>query len=428
MEKKFLEEYDHKEQEEIDRFKKIALEGRFSSTDVFPPRSRFHYLKTPVADAEQGQKNLEDPSVVWSQIPFSGSLLISLSPVSKEQFRRHHGFAIEEIPDLVRFSKETGKVQFMLSDRPVFYENLHFLEPIFTELKPPRTILIPPKSLFRDEIDWEKGRAEFYQIAKLGLSSIVAGLPGLSGLKCDTDRFVYNFCSDYLVLRAVGSKEICDYVLDLMTDDVYSAIGVLNAYHALLSRPLLDADRANQNSALEAFQEFSSRLPETLNGAFPSKATLPCEVGKFVIKKVTPYVESYDGMKALVDLCEEQDLYRLMNKLTEPIKSAYSDVRVTKTELDELFDNIWKDAASFGQKAKRIDLGISLTLGIVGPIIGYIGGGLPGFAASLGLNVLDKTIELFRQSLGKGIMSTITPSWVVAAYDFQHKYKASLKS
>jgi hypothetical protein len=53
------------------------------------------------------------------------------------------GFDVNDIPDLIKLAKETGRVQSGLADPPEYFESMDHFEPIFRELEPPELLYMP---------------------------------------------------------------------------------------------------------------------------------------------------------------------------------------------------------------------------------------------------------------------------------------------
>lgn len=68
---------------------------------------------------------------IWSQIPFSGTLIIPINNYGKEDFFEFHGFEASDLDKLIELAKETGKVTFVLSADARYYEGLEYLETLF---------------------------------------------------------------------------------------------------------------------------------------------------------------------------------------------------------------------------------------------------------------------------------------------------------
>ena len=125
MKKEYLQNYEMKEVElQRKHYKKILdqkSEGKLQTG--YPPPSRFKKFNEPLVICDERVYN-QYGEKLWSQIPFAGTLIIPLGVAKKENFLRLHGFETEDIEDLIRLSKETGRIQFTLNTNPTHYEDI----------------------------------------------------------------------------------------------------------------------------------------------------------------------------------------------------------------------------------------------------------------------------------------------------------------
>jgi len=134
LDRGYLEDYAQREWSEFERLEKRILEGNFSfEKDRYPPDKSFINLQKPVALA-----SLETAKVsnIWAQIPFCGSLIILLPPFPQSVFEESIS-KISEIPKIIDFIKDTGRLQVAITEDPRDYEGLNYLDPFFKELNPP---------------------------------------------------------------------------------------------------------------------------------------------------------------------------------------------------------------------------------------------------------------------------------------------------
>lgn len=139
MDKEYLEDYEQKENAEYERFVRRMQERDFSfDKDKYPRDERFTKLLRPVVQATRAN--------YWAQIPFCGTLILRLAPVDKRLFEEVY-FKVSEIPKVIDFIKDTGRLQIVLSGPPLDYEKLDFMEPFFRDLNSPASFALLP-SLF----------------------------------------------------------------------------------------------------------------------------------------------------------------------------------------------------------------------------------------------------------------------------------------
>jgi hypothetical protein len=433
LDKKFLEEYDQKEAEEIKRWNR-QLSGKDYDPDstYWPPSSRFQKLSEPVFFAFQAQAQLDAaaPGEIWSQIPFAGSLIIKLAPLKEPRlFKLFNGFEIGDIPRLVDFARDTGKVQFMLSCHAKNFEGLDFLYPIFTEFRPPLYGHILPHSLFSDRKKAEGFKKEFDQVArsrvlslyKESLSYIDRGEKLNEDMRKDMAAQGFdNRWEDYLLLRALEKDAIADEVLCLFTDDPDMAFRILYAYHLALFQPLLEG--RPQNMPLGFYEFYGKTLEGIDRSVFVSNCEYPMEIGAFLMKKLAPYAPSFKAMEYMVDTHKQEELYKVMNALCKAVKSRSPDPLIEKAEeIGEILESIWKDSRKIRREIKEIDCGFSLAFGVIGPIAGLLSAGYPGLLAGLGFSVAKTGLDWYG-STGKRLIKKLRPDYLANIYDFRVKY------
>jgi hypothetical protein len=83
MDKEYLLDYEEKELEERRKFLKSLDEDFAFETDRFPPDRRFVKLQRPVAQVSgggEGKGGERTESDIWAQVPFCGSLIVTVPP------------------------------------------------------------------------------------------------------------------------------------------------------------------------------------------------------------------------------------------------------------------------------------------------------------------------------------------------------------
>lgn len=84
LDREYLEDYEQKEKAEYEKLAKRIIDGTFDlERDRFPPDERFIKLQKPVSDTTARASSWE---ALWSQVPFCGSLVLYISPVSSSVF------------------------------------------------------------------------------------------------------------------------------------------------------------------------------------------------------------------------------------------------------------------------------------------------------------------------------------------------------
>ena len=103
MDREYLTDYEKRELEAHEEFRKMLIDDKFGIEDIFPPENRFIKLSKPIAWYFEGD--------FWPQIPISGSTIQMLFPVKMKYFKKTHGYEYSDIDRIIDFIKETGKIQ-----------------------------------------------------------------------------------------------------------------------------------------------------------------------------------------------------------------------------------------------------------------------------------------------------------------------------
>ena len=127
----FLINYDAREREQIDKYRK-DVKDNIPNPKIYPDVSRFSKLNKPIIKADQSCYRLNNIKI-WPQLPFAGTLLLKLPAVDEKDCLKACGFEKNDISSMIRMSKDTGKIQFLLTDFSyVFCQNKPSLAQIFS--------------------------------------------------------------------------------------------------------------------------------------------------------------------------------------------------------------------------------------------------------------------------------------------------------
>lgn len=138
MNREFLQDYEARERELLEKFQRSVLEGKFGSDQIYPPKERFVKICEPIAKA-----GVAPFGSIWPLIPLYGSLVVPIAPKPRETFAQAHGFGARDLDKLIDFCKDTGKVQFVLNTFPTDYEGLDYLDSLLVEIVPPMGGYLP---------------------------------------------------------------------------------------------------------------------------------------------------------------------------------------------------------------------------------------------------------------------------------------------
>jgi len=410
VKKEFLEDYMAKEEEEYKIYEKQFL----SSDDSiqYPPRNRFKKLREPIIYYDPfsydnyGEK-------LWSQIPFAGTLIISLRNITEKNCL-HQSFEPSDIPNLINLAKDQGRVQFGFQADVRLYEGLDYLDPIFEELKPPLFRSIPPSSLVSSK-DSKHWHAEFVALGQIRYFDEYRKMIHDSG---EDDSFFRNMMNKRIAaweqLHLLNWNEAIKDISDNMIDDPAKAEFLFEKY-LLTVNPMFDAFTPNVNLGLKELQRYDAgtfKVPENIH--------IP-EIGNFIMQKTLLHPYSYNSCIEVITHYEQNELYSVMSALYTSIRNQRTDETLAKiNNLDEVMENAWQDGKKLQGRSEIIDTGIMITLGLCGGLITNIPGlGAVGLLAKLGFKVAEHKLSL--ETLGDKIIKKINPNYLTTIYDFQKK-------
>lgn len=421
MDKEFLLDYEGREKEDKEKFGRKFIEGKINKEDRYPSIERLK-LKEPYAKSIDGE-------CIWTQIPSYGTTIINLKPTKRELFEKLHGFDIEDIPRLMDFSRETGRVQFSLAESPLNYAQMDFLEPVFRELRPPRLIYIP-LNWIGDSAEIEKYYAE--------INSLLDNIQTFNFIKkyieekypqstTSLENVKEGIAFDLLRLRYIGHEELVkEFTGRLIKMDITKLVMLHETIHDIFLYSL-DPLKGIKSLKRKDIHDLNLQFPFAQN--FYGKLELPCEIGKFLNDKLKLIVaKDVEGAIALSDEYNLYDLRKIAIALNEAVLRENEDaINRNSLEISLVFENVWDDAVKLKKKINTIRYGISLGVGILGSAASLPLSGFGGFLAGLGFMVGDKLLEMKAyESISEKISKYGLQSHVVHVYDFKKKYKLLL--
>ncbi len=423
MDREYLEDYKQKEKAELARFICGLESGKFSlGKDKYPPDERFAKVQKPVARASFGITSIRK---IWAQIPFCGSLLLLLPPFPRSIFEKYF-FDVSQIPAIIDFIKETGKLQVVVHPKLERYLGLDFLDPFFKELSPP-VIEGPPLTYLADAREIDKATQIFSDLAFVRyvwfLRKNMDRLFSPSDYSSPPFHHMLMEERDTYVRLKLLQPALAENVENSMIDDPALAFVLLRAYGLFIRSPLIDGlrdDAVNLSLKDASLAEF---LPVHYR---PKDIRLPCEIGRFLFTKLTYAPYGFDACKELIYHYDVHDLTRVEKSLNEAIVANNPNVTNQKAEeLSEILDNVWKDK-TLPRRIRGLQAGIPISMAAIGSVaagpIGIVG----GFLAGLGYSVADKFIDLGTEGLSERLAKLKTKSYQVNIYDFKKKYKAQI--
>ena len=413
MDREYLEDYEQREKAEYAKLLKNIEEGKFSfEKDRYPPDERFTKIQRPRALAASPL------DTIWAQIPFCGSLILVLSPVSKHLFEEIY-FKVSEIDEIIVFIKETGRLQVGINKLPTEYEKLDYLEPIFTEVKPP-VISALPYFFYGSEKEFQKAEDRFNTLARVKYLEFTRR----QAQAWDSSAFSLAYDMDlttYLLLK-LGRYAIIEDIENLIVDDPMRAFVLLGICQMFIVNPFINITYDTYNFRLDEIAR-SRTLPLVYQ---PQEITFPCEIGKFLMKKLTYAPMGLDACKQLMYHYDAYDLRNVQESLNKSIVTNHPDI-VNKNvdELSEILDNVWDDKR-IPRRVTGLKIGIPLSMAAIGSVAAGPIGTMGGFLAGLGYSVVDKSINLGTEGLSERLAKLKTKSYQANVYDFKEKYKHNI--
>jgi hypothetical protein len=413
LDREYLEDYKQKEYAHYEELLKDIQKDKFSfEKDSYPPDERFVKLKEPVARSSfmpAMHKNL------WAQVPFCGSLLLLLDPIPKPLFEEIY-FKASEIPEIIGFIKETGKLQIALSGRVLGYAGLDHFDEIFEELDPP-VYFMAPLSLFGNKKEVQKAEDIFYTLAKVRYFDYLRELSSVAGTQ-SFSIMVDRFASAYTILK-LGHYSIVEDIENLLIDDPTLAFALMIICRDFIVDPITDLRSDLANLTLEDIKR-AHALPLVYQS---EDMRFPAEIGKFLLRKLTYAPQTLRACYDLIDHYADYDLQKIQESLNEAIVANHPDI-VSKSadDLSEILDNVWNDP-TIPRQIKNLKRGLPISIAAIGSAVSAFTGGFGGFLAGLGFSVGAKFLDVEIKGLSERLVKFFARSYQANVYDFKKKYK-----
>ncbi|WP_440950623.1 hypothetical protein [Methanosphaerula subterraneus] len=210
----FLEEYEIQEKERISKSNSILercdpLQKPISYVQAFPNHS------------------------IWGQIPFAGTSIFIIKPMSETMFLDVYDLKRQDIPELIKFAQETKKIQFVLEAMPTKYQSFDYLQPILEEFHPPVRGI---KSEFNGPAE------EMYKQIEKEIKPLLRFSPEWNTLKFvqGGEFLIHTFISEFALMRYFGFDEIADIVLENILIKPYFALDYLGVASTIFLEPLTE--------------------------------------------------------------------------------------------------------------------------------------------------------------------------------------------
>jgi len=419
LDREYLENYQAKEIRDYEAFKKKIEEERFDfEKHRYPSNERFENIQEPVAHA-CGFEAVRERNI-WAQIPFCGSLLVDIAPLPKPQFEEIY-FKASQIPKIIDFIKETGKLQVALSSYPLAYQGHDYLDPIFEELEPPYFGGLP-NLFFGNAKDIEAANESFMTLAKLGYLDLLKKMIGPYESLESLFSLVNKSLNGYIRLK-LTHRLIAEEIENLMVDNPIEAYFLLNLFRVFVTDSVDDLRSVIRNLTLN-----DAKMTRVLPAVYQiANIRFPCEIGKFLMRKLTYAPQGLRACNELIDHYDVYDLQRVQRSLNEGIVDNQPDtVNKNAEELSEILDNVWSDK-TIPRRVKDLQIGVPLFMAAMGAVAAGPIGATGGFLAGLGYDLVEKTIDLNTEGLSERLAKLKTKSYQASIYDFKKKYKHRIR-
>ncbi|MDG6953932.1 MAG: hypothetical protein JRN33_02970 [Nitrososphaerota archaeon] len=414
MRRERLFEYQKREEERQADYRRKCKGGEWRSVTSF---SSFKRIQYPVTMRAQD-------CALWPQIPLFGTTLVPVFAIPERLFARVNGFEVRDIPRLIDFSNDTGRIQFTLATQPMEYEGLDYLDTLFEEVMPPTLEEVPLDEIVgRHEVKmWHEA---FHEEAKISLWPLVARELADPGLLPQAKRFMDQLAWSYSWLKALGYESVAETIDNLIATDPQQAYEILFTYKNFVTDQSL-----NPYDMISCFSsDYISRMNKV--GGHPkagsSKTVYPCEIGAFLTKKLTLIPESLESCQILIERYSQEELLPIVNALSDAVRSSKSDIaRAKSRELGAIFDSVWSDAQRMRGQMRGIKFAVSTSFIALGFCAGALleggAGGITGLLAGLGLQLAEEHIEGPTNKVARKLFEALSPSQTCAVFDFREKH------
>lgn len=385
----FIEKYQEEEERAFNRYKSAS--------------ERIGPLRAPVFDLI--------PSNPWSQFAFSGTTIFILKPCSQTEFKESYKISPKEIPDLIRFARETKKIQFVLNRDPKDFQRFDYLEPILKEFKPP--VLYGSYGKVPDDF------VEIYKQCSIEVHTLISTSSYWKRKNIENKAAIDYLISIYTSTRLNGFNEIADFFIDnfLIYPDCAAN------YLVLADKFTIESSRnpLNVNFSCTIDDLYKATILGFQSRQSLKKISFP-EVGSFLMQKCTHYPDSLTACNFLIHEYEDKDLYEVFSVLNDAVSQRNDASILHRTkEMGEILDNIWNDT-KIRDDSIVYKWGINLALGA----IGYAIGNSQGLIGAVLGKTIDDTSSKFIENYSELIAKKLASPRMAAIYNFKRKYQNKL--
>ncbi len=421
MNAEYLEDYEKKELGYYMKSFSNLRSGKIDNAKTILDRGRFSKLKNPVAYSEGPEINH------YSVIPFYGSTIVPVYATRESNCYESNGFEARELDKLIDFSKDTGKLQFVLASSPSNYIGLDYLEPLFIELEPPQHTKVHP-SYFMPKDIFDEYYAEFDVLASTWFKNSIIEYFCQNYPRNAAINIYQSFAGTYMCLKFFGFDAYSDIIIEKMMEKNTILIDYIELCDLFLIRQLVEIfdyipnyskDRLNRITRKMKYDNNTDNKQKKNVGNF----TFPYEIGNHLIDKLTYNPGDFYGCLDIIEKYKQNDLQKLIADFDNAVKLKQIDIiEKSSEEIGIVFDNIWDEAKKIQHDHNNLNILIPVSIGTVG-IISTILGNQPGILSSLGLLVADKAFPQFSEEIINKILKNGYENYVLSIFDFQKKYE-----
>ena len=414
MDKEYLVNYERKEQEQWDKLIVRKIEaGTFSKEkDRYPPKERFINLQKPIANTTlRSQTN----GRFWAQVPFCGSLMFAVPAIQKRDFEKYY-LKVKDIPDLIDFVKETGRIQTVLLDPPTEYIGLDHLDPFFKELNPPVPYTLP-LSFFLDQKEILRAKMSFKTLAKPNYLPFMAAVAKRTSSQFVGGAIVKNVYT-YSLLKKFEPL-VARYIEDNLIENPAKANVLIGTASHLLVSPRTYLIGGQTNLTMDDI-----RLKELFKHEIKlEEIKFPYEIGSFLMKKMTLAPQNSTACYDIIYHYKKYDLENVQKALNDAITAKNQDLVLDNTKaISEILDNVWQD-----KMMEHAITGLKCCIEIGVGVVGLAVAATQGLLAGLGVEVMEKAADYAVGGLAERIAKWAAHPYQTTIYDFQKKYNPPTK-
>jgi hypothetical protein len=420
LDREYLEDYEEREKAQFERFVLEKFEKGTSDLESarYPPYERFVGIRKPVAITSLITAHEDN---LWGQVPFCGSLVLTIPSLPQSLFEENF-FEISEISQVINFIKETGRLQLVLQDSLKDFVGLDYMDPFFEELKPP-LYFAAPLSIYGSEKELQVVANEFLTLGKVKYFDFLRRISQQTGIPPRGYRnIIERDLASYTILKLCHYTPMVEAIENSMIDDPQGAFTLSRLCKKFITLPSGELFADAMDYAMEEIRE-AQALPWVYR---PQEVRLPCEIGKFLLSKLTYAPTGMRACNELIDHYDAYDLQKLLESMNSAIVADNPDIiNKSASELSQVLDNVWKDEI-IPKRVKGLKVGIPLSMAAIGGAAAGPIGAVGGLLAGLGYSVADKFIDLGTEGLSERLAKLKTKSYQVNIYDFKEKYKAQV--